>query len=167
VIGHELGHGFDDQGAKFDANGVLRAWWSKGDVDAFKARTDELAAQYDTFEPLPGLKINGRFTLGENIGDLGGLTIAYTAYKLSLDGQPAPVIDGFTGDQRFFLGWAQIHRSVQRDEDLRNHVMSDPHSPARYGVNGVVRNMDAWYAAFNVGPGDALYLAPDRRVRIW
>ncbi|HWL84527.1 MAG TPA: M13 family metallopeptidase [Polyangiaceae bacterium] len=167
VIGHELGHGFDDQGAKLDARGVLRPWWSKGDVDAFKARTDALAAQYDTFEPLPGLKVNGRLTLGENIGDLGGLTIAYTAYKLALDGKPAPVLDGLTGDQRFFLGWAQIHRSLQHDEALRNQIMSDPHSPAKYGVNGVVRNMDAWYSAFDIKPGDALYLAPNERVHIW
>jgi putative endopeptidase len=167
VIGHEMGHGFDDQGAKFDAKGVLRTWWTRSDLDAFTTRTDALAAQYDTFEPLPGIKINGRFTLGENIGDLGGLTIAYTAYKLSLQGKPAPVIDGLTGDQRFFLGWAQIHRSLQRDEDLRNQVMSDPHSPAKYGTNGVVRNMDTWYTAFDVKAGDALYLAPDKRVRIW
>lgn len=167
VIGHELGHGFDDQGSKLDAKGILRPWWSAADVDAFKTRTDALAAQYDAFEPLPGLKVNGRFTLGENIGDLGGLTIAYTAYQLSLAGKPAKEIDGLTGDQRFFLGWAQIHRSIQRDEALRNQILSDPHSPARYGVNGVVRNMDAWYTAFDVKQGDALYLAPERRVHVW
>ena len=167
VIGHELGHAFDDQGARFDPKGVLRTWWSKADLDAFKQRTDALAAQYDQFEPLPGLRINGRLTLGENIGDLGGMTIAYTAYQLSLHGKPAPVLGGLTGDQRFFLGWAQIHRSLQRDEELRRQVMSDPHSPPRFGVNGVVRNLDAWYAAFNVQPGDALYLPPDQRVRIW
>jgi putative endopeptidase len=146
---------------------VLRTWWSEADLQAFRGRTDALVAQYSEYEPLPGIKINGRLTLGENIGDLAGLTIAYTAYQLSLRGKPAPVLDGLTGDQRFFLGWAQIHRSLMRDEALRNQIMSDPHSPARYGVNGVVRNMDAWYSAFDVKPGDALYLAPDQRVRIW
>jgi putative endopeptidase len=167
AIGHELGHAFDDQGSRFDAGGVLRTWWSEADLQAFRVRTDALVAQYSEYEPLPGIKINGRLTLGENIGDLGGLTIAYTAYQLSLRGKPAPVLDGLTGDQRFFLGWAQIHRSLMRDEALRNQIMSDPHSPARYGVNGVVRNMDAWYSAFDVKPGDALYFAPDQRVRIW
>ncbi len=167
VIGHEMGHGFDDQGAKSDPKGVLRTWWSQADVDAFKKRTDVLADQYATFEPLPGLKVNGRLTLGENIGDVGGLNVAYRAYQLSLAGKPAPVLDGFSGDQRFFLGWAQVWRTVIRDQALRNQVMTDPHSPAIYRVNGVVRNVDAWYAAFEVKPTDALYLAPEARVRIW
>ena len=167
VIGHEMGHGFDDQGAKSDALGILRTWWSDADVAAFKSRTDSLAAQYDNFEPLPGIKVNGRLTLGENIGDLGGLTVAHKAYELSLEGKPAPVIDGITGDQRFFYGWAQVWRTVYRDQALRNQVLTDPHSPGMYRVNGVVRNIDAWYAAFDVKPGDALYLAPEQRVRIW
>jgi len=167
VIGHEMGHGFDDQGSKSDAKGVLRTWWVKSDEDAFKKLGDNLAGQYDAYEALPGLKLNGRLTLGENIGDVGGLSVAYEAYKLSLKGKSAPVLDGLTGDQRFFLAWAQGWRTLMRDARLRNQVMSDPHSPALFRVNGVVRNMDAWYAAFDVKPGDKLYLPPDQRVRIW
>jgi putative endopeptidase len=167
VIGHEMGHGFDDQGSKSDAKGVLRTWWSQADIDAFKKRTDALADQYAVFEPLPGIKVNGRLTLGENIGDVGGLNVSYRAYQLSLEGQPAAVRDGFTGDQRFFLGWAQVWRAVIRDQALRNQVMTDPHSPSIYRVNGVVRNVDAWYAAFDVKPEDSLYVAPESRVRIW
>jgi putative endopeptidase len=167
VIGHEMGHGFDDQGAKSDAKGVLRTWWKDADVEAFKKRTDVLADQYSAFEPLPGIKVNGRLTLGENIGDIGGLTVAHRAYQLSLGGKPAPAIDGYSGDQRFFLGWAQVWRSLIRDPALRNQVLTDPHSPAMYRVNGVVRNLDAWYAAFDVKEGDALYLKPENRVRIW
>jgi putative endopeptidase len=167
VIGHEMGHGFDDQGSKSDARGVLRTWWSQADIDAFKKRTGTLADQYSAFEPLPGIKVNGRLTLGENIGDVGGLNVSYRAYQLSLGGQPAAVRDGFTGDQRFFLGWAQVWREVIRDQALRNLVMTNPHSPSIYRVNGVVRNLDAWYAAFDVKPEDPLYLAPESRVRIW
>jgi putative endopeptidase len=167
VIGHEMGHGFDDQGAKSDAKGVLRNWWAASDVDAFKKRTDALADQYSAFEPLPGVKVNGRLTLGENCGDVGGLTVAYKAYQLSLDGKPAPTLDGYTGDQRFFLGWAQVWRSLYRDKALRNQVMTDPHSPAMYRVNGVVRNLDPWYAAFDVKQGDELFLPPEKRVKIW
>jgi putative endopeptidase len=167
VIGHEMGHGFDDQGAKSDAKGVLRTWWKPEDVEAFKKRTDTLADQYSQFEPLKGLHVNGRLTLGENIGDLGGLTIAHDAYLISLHGTPAPVIDGYSADQRFFFGWAQVWRTLDRDEALRNHVMTDPHSPGEYRVNGVVRNVDAWYSAFGVKPGDKLYLPPDQRVHIW
>ncbi len=167
VIGHEMGHGFDDQGAKSDAKGVLRTWWAPADVDAFKQRTDTLADQYAAFEPLPGMKVNGRLTLGENIGDIGGLTVAHQAYQIALDGQAAPVIDGYTGDQRFFLGWAQVWRTLYRDEALRNQVMADPHSPAMYRVNGVVRNLDAWYSAFDVKAGDPLYLTPEQRIKIW
>ncbi|MEZ5996719.1 MAG: M13 family metallopeptidase [Hyphomonadaceae bacterium] len=167
VIGHEMGHGFDDQGAKSDAHGVLRDWWSADDVTRFSALVDELAAQYDTFSPFPGIHVNGRLTLGENIGDLGGLEVAYQAYKISLNGQEAPVLDGITGDQRFFLGYGQGWKRLTRDAALRNQILSNPHSPAQYRVNGVVRNHDAWYAAFDVQPGDALYLAPEDRVHIW
>ncbi len=167
VIGHEMGHGFDDQGAKSDAQGVLRNWWKPDDEKAFKVLGDRLVGQYDQYEPLPGLHVNGRLTLGENIGDLGGLTVAHEAYKLSLGDAPAPVLDGVTGDQRLFLSWAQCWRTLMRDESMRNQVMSNPHSPARYRVNGVVRNMDAWYAAFDVQAEDELYLEPDQRVRIW
>ncbi|WP_394846167.1 M13 family metallopeptidase [Pendulispora brunnea] len=167
VIGHEMGHGFDDQGAKSDAKGVLRTWWGPADIEAFKKRTDALAEQYSMFEPLPGIKVNGRLTLGENIGDVGGLTVAYQAYQLSLEGKPAPTLDGYTGDQRFFLGWAQVWRALYRDQALRNQVLTDPHSPALYRVNGVVRNLDAWYKAFDVKADDPLYLAPDKRVKIW
>jgi len=167
VIGHEMGHGFDDQGAKSDAKGVLRTWWNAEDVAAFKKRTDALADQYAQFEPLPGLHINGRLTLGENIGDLGGLTMAHDAYRMTLNGATAPVLEGITGDQRFFLAWAQVWRTLDRDESLRNQILTDPHSPAQFRVNGVVRNVDAWYTAFDVRPGDKLYLAPDQRVHIW
>jgi putative endopeptidase len=167
VIGHEMGHGFDDQGAKSDAQGVLRDWWSPADVAAFTQVTDRLVAQYDAFTPLEGINVNGRLTLGENIGDNGGLQVSYHAYTLSRNGAAAPVLDGMTGDQRFFLGWAQAWRSLIRDAALRNQVLTDPHSPAIYRCNGTVRNMDAWYAAFNVQPGEALYLAPADRVTIW
>jgi putative endopeptidase len=167
VIGHEMGHGFDDQGSKSDARGVLRTWWAPDDTEAFKKLVDRLATQYDGYTALPGLNVNGRLTLGENIGDLGGLSVAYEAYHIALQGQPAPVLDGLTGDQRFFLSWAQAWRNLIRDARLRTQVMSDPHSPPKFRVNGVVRNMDAWYSAFNVQPGDKLYLAPDERVRIW
>ncbi len=167
VIGHEMGHGFDDQGAKSDARGVLRTWWSPADVAAFKELTGRLAAQYDQFEPLPGLKVNGRFTLGENIGDNGGLSVALIAYRLSLGGRPAPVLGNLSGEQRFFLGYAQVWRTHQREEALRNQVLTDPHSPAEFRVNGPVRNLAAWYEAFGVQPGNALYLPPEQRITIW
>jgi predicted metalloendopeptidase len=167
VIGHEMGHGFDDQGSKSDARGVLRTWWLPEDEQAFRKRVDRLAAQFDEFVALPGLNVNGRLTLGENIGDLGGLSVAYEAYHLSLDGREAAVLDGLTGDQRFFLSWAQVWRSLYRDEQLRTMVMSNPHSPPKFRVNGPVRNIDAWYTAFDVKPGDRLYLPPEERVRIW
>lgn len=173
VIGHEMGHGFDDQGAKSDGAGNLRDWWTPQDKAAFDALTSRLAGQYDQFCPFdeasPGGKacVNGRLTLGENIGDVGGLSLAYRAYKLSLNGKEAPVIDGFTGDQRFFLGWAQVWRAKTRDEQKRQYLVTDPHSPERYRVNGVVRNFDEWYKAFGVKPGDKLYLPPEERVRIW
>lgn len=167
VIGHEMGHGFDDQGAKSDARGVLRDWWSPQDVAAFQQVTNALAAQYDTFEALPGLHVNGRLTLGENVGDNGGLQVALRAYELSLEGRAAPELDGLSGNQRFFLGWAQAWRSRYRDEALRNLVLTNPHAPPKFRVNGVVRNMDAWYEAFGVTAEDDLFLPEDQRVTIW
>ncbi|RKF22540.1 M13 family peptidase [Altericroceibacterium spongiae] len=169
VIGHEMGHGFDDQGAKSDGTGMLRNWWAPEDKKKFEAATSALASQYDAFCPYDDGKtcVNGRFTLGENIGDLGGLSLAYRAYKMSLNGKEAPVIDGLTGDQRFFLAWAQVWRSTQREAAGRQRLLIDPHSPEKYRVNGPVRNIDAWYKAFNVKPGDDLYLPPDKRIKIW
>jgi putative endopeptidase len=178
VIGHEMGHGFDDQGAKFDAVGALNNWWTDTDQAAFRMLTDALVAQYDGFCPLDDgtTCVNGRLGLGENIGDVGGLSMAYKAYQLSLDtdgdgtvsaAEQAPVIDGLSGDQRFFLGWAQIWRSKYREEALRQQLKTGPHSPPEYRINGVVRNFDEWYEAFDVGPDDALYLPPEERIRIW
>ncbi len=167
VIGHEISHGFDDQGRKSDGQGMLRDWWTPADATAFEAQATRLGAQYDAFEPLPGARVQGRLTMGENIGDLAGLTIALEAYRASLNGRPAPVIDGLTGEQRVFLGWAQVWRQGIRPERLRQDLATDPHSPAQYRVNGTVRNIDAWYEAFDVQPGDALYIAPADRVRLW
>jgi len=167
VIGHELTHGFDDEGRKFDADGNLRDWWTAADAKAFDERAKKLGAQYDAFEPLPGVHINGSLTMGENIADLGGLTLALDAYHASLHGQPAPVIDGLSGDQRVFLGWAQAWRGKLTDDAIRRQVASDPHSPRAFRVNGPVRNIDAWYQAFGVQQGDKLYLDPKERVRIW
>jgi putative endopeptidase len=169
VIGHEIGHGFDDQGAKYDGTGLARDWWAAADLAAFTKRGDALVAQYERFCPLDEGKtcVNGRLTLGENIGDLAGLSVAYRAYRMSLGGKEAPVIDGLTGDQRFFLSWAQVWRVAMRDDALRQRLMTDPHSPAQFRVNGAVRNIDAWYKAFDIKPGDKLYLPPAQRVRIW
>ena len=167
VIGHEMGHGFDDQGSKSDSLGVQRNWWTDDDRANFEKLTTALAAQYDQFEPVPGYFVDGNFTLGENIGDVGGLSLAYRAYKLSLGGEEAPVIDGLTGDQRFFLSWAQVWQRKYREDALIQRLTSDPHSPSEFRVNGVVRNFDEWYEAFDVQPEDALYLAPEDRVRIW
>jgi len=178
VIGHEIGHGFDDQGSKSDGNGVLRDWWTPEDKAAFVARTDALVGQYDEFCPLDEGEtcVNGRLGLGENTGDLGGLSMAYKAYKMSLDtngdgtisaDEEAPVLDGFTGDQRFFMAWAQAWRNKYREEALRQQLIRGPHSPPVYRVNGIVRNFDEWYEAFNVGPEHALYLPPEERIRIW
>ncbi|WP_347302333.1 M13 family metallopeptidase [Croceibacterium sp. TMG7-5b_MA50] len=169
VIGHEMGHGFDDQGAKSDGKGVLRNWWADSDLARFTELGDELAAQYDKYCPLGEGEpcVNGRLTLGENIGDVGGLSLAYRAYRMSLNGQEAPVIDGLTGDQRFFLAWAQVWRAATRPAALRQQMLTDPHSPEQFRVNGVVRNNDAWYKAFDVQPGDELYLPPEQRVHIW
>jgi putative endopeptidase len=167
VIGHEMGHGFDDQGSKSDYAGVQRNWWTDEDRARFDARTKALVAQYNTYCPLEGHCVNGQLGLGENIGDLGGLSMAYTAYKLSLKGKPAPVIDGLTGDQRFFLAWAQVWQSKYRDEAMINQVKVGPHSPPQYRINGPLRNLNEWYQAFDVKPGDKLYLPPEQRVRIW
>jgi putative endopeptidase len=167
VIGHEMGHGFDDQGSKSDFAGIQRAWWTAEDRARFQQRVDKLGAQFDTYCPIENTCVNGKLTMGENIGDLGGLSMAYTAYHLSLDGKPAPVIDGLTGDQRFFLAWAQVWKAKYRDEALVNLIKSNPHSPAMYRVNGPLRNLDEWYQAFDVKPGDKMYVAPENRVRIW
>ncbi len=167
VIGHEMGHGFDDQGSKSDHAGIQRNWWTDEDRKRFEERTSALGKQYDAYCPLEGHCVNGKLAMGENIGDLGGLSMAYTAYKLSLDGKEAPVIDGLTGDQRFFLAWAQIWKSKYRDEAMINQVKVGPHSPPQYRINGPLRNLTEWYQAFDVQPGDALYLKPEERVRIW
>ncbi len=167
VIGHEMGHGFDDQGSKSDSAGVQRNWWTDADRARFDQRTKALGAQYDAYCPLQGQCVNGALTMGENIGDLGGISMAYTAYRLSLGGKPAPVIDGLTGDQRFFLAFGQIWKGKYRDESLLTLIKTNPHSPGMYRANGPVRNFDPWYKAFDVKPGDALYLAPEQRVRIW
>ncbi len=172
VIGHEISHGFDDEGSQYDAQGRLDNWWTKDDQAKFKVATAQLVAQYSGYCPFPAAGaqpaqcVKGELTLGENIADLAGLTVAYDAYKLSLGGKPAPVLDGLTGDQRFFLGWAQVWRRLYRDEELAQRLVTDPHSPSEYRT-AVVRNLDAWYEAFKIQPGDALYLAPDQRVRIW
>jgi endothelin-converting enzyme/putative endopeptidase len=168
IIGHEIGHGFDDQGRQFDATGRIRDWWSAASGAEFSKRAEKLGKQFDAYEPIPGTKINGKLTMGENIGDLGGLEMAYAAYRLHVakHGEP-PVIDGLTGDQRFFLAFGQAWRSKAREGALREQLLSDPHSPAMYRVNGIVRNVDAWYKAFNVKPGDKMYLPPEERVSIW
>ena len=167
VIGHEFSHGFDDQGSQYDAQGNLRNWWTDADREAFTEKTDRLVAQYDAYAPFPDASVNGRLTLGENIADLSGLTMAYRAYQLSLGGQPAPVIDGFTGDQRFFVGWARSWRGLFREAALRQYLQTDVHSPGEYRANGPVAHLDAFYQAFNVQPGDALYVAPEDRIRLW
>ncbi len=170
VIGHEFGHGFDDQGSRSDGDGRLRDWWTAGSRAEFDKRTGGLVEQFDQYEPVPGTHINGRQNLGENIGDLGGLSIAYAAYRRYVaekQGGEAPVVDGLTGDQRFFLAWAQLWRELATPDQLRQQALSDNHSAGKFRVNGVVRNMDSWYAAFDIRPGDALYLAPEKRVRIW
>lgn len=167
IVGHEIGHGFDDQGSKFDANGFLQSWWTEQDRAAFDALGDELAAQFSAYEPLPGLNVNGRQTLGENIGDLAGIIVTYHAYKLSLQGEPSPVLDGYTGEQRVFLGRAQARRFKRTEESLRARLLSAPHSPMKLRVNGMIRNIDEWYEAFDVQEGDAMYIPPEERVRIW
>ena len=168
TIGHELGHGFDDQGRQYDAKGRLRDWWTPATAAKYKVKADKLAAQFDQYEPIPGVKIKGRLTLGENLADLGGLETAYAAYRryVARHGEP-PVIDGFTGDQRFFLAYAQAWQGKRREGATRQQLLSDPHSPEKYRVDGIVRNFDPWYKAFNVKPGDKLYLPPEERVHVW
>ena len=167
VIGHEISHGFDDQGRKFDGKGVLRDWWKPEDNERFMSRADLLVKQYDAFSPLPGFNVNGQLTLGENIGDLSGLAVAYKAWQLSLQGKPSPAIDGFSGEQRFFVGWGQIWARKYRDDELIKRLKTDPHSPAQYRCNGILRNMPAFARAFGVEPGDRMYLPPGQQVRIW
>tara|TARA_R110000744_G_scaffold68920_10_gene140104 strand:+ start:2430 stop:4490 length:2061 start_codon:yes stop_codon:yes gene_type:complete len=167
VIGHEMGHGFDDQGSKYDGDGNMRNWWTEEDLAAFKVRTDNLVAQYSNYAVFDDLNVNGELTLGENIGDLSGVTIAYKAYKASLNGKEATVIDGLTGDQRFFMGYAQVWRGKMVEKSLRNRVATDPHSPAEFRALGSLSNMPEFYRAFDVKKGDAMYIAPEKRVKIW
>ena len=166
VIGHEISHHFDDQGAKYDENGRLNEWWTAADKKAFDASGRALIAQYDAYQIFPGANVKGAFTLGENIGDLAGLTIAYDAYRHSLGGADAPTLDGTTGDQRFYLGWAQVWRRNYREANLRQRLITDPHSPSEQRVF-VVRNLDPWYTAYNISAGQTLYLTPEQRVRMW
>jgi len=166
VIGHEISHHFDDQGRKFDPKGNFAEWWTKEDVTRFKVYTDKVVAQYGAYEPVPGMKVKGELTLGENIADLAGATIAYDAYKLSLKGKPAPVIDGYSGDQRFYLGFGQIWQNKSREDALRQQLTTDPHTPGAWRPY-VVRNFDSWYQAFNVKPGQKFYLKPEDRVKVW
>jgi putative endopeptidase len=167
VIGHEISHGFDDQGRKIDASGALKDWWTAEDAKKFEAQSEVFGAQYAKYEAAPGAFVNPKLTMGENIADLAGLQVAYDAYHRSLGGKPAPVIDGLTGDQRFFLAFAQGWRSKERDDAIKSQVASDPHTPSRFRVIGPVRNLDAWYAAFGIGPDSKFYIAPEQRVRIW
>lgn len=167
VIGHEITHGFDDQGRRFDSQGELRDWWTPEDSARFTAEATKLADQYASYDGVPGMKINGKLTLGENIGDQGGVLLAYDAYKASLNGKPAPVLDSYTGDQRFFMAWAQGWQKKVREDAAKMALASDPHSPARWRVDGTLRNIDAWYAAFNVTPAHKLYLKPEERARVW
>jgi endothelin-converting enzyme/putative endopeptidase len=168
IIGHEMGHGFDDQGSQFGPTGIFENWWTDAAKKAFTERTAALGAQYDAYEPLPGTHVNGKLTMGENIGDLGGIEAAYAAFqKYQARHGKAPVIDGLTGDQRFFLAYAQAWQSKRRDDLTRQLLLTDPHSPSQFRTNGVVRNVDAWYTAFDVRPGDKLYLPPEKRVHIW
>jgi putative endopeptidase len=167
VIGHEMTHGFDDQGRKSDGHGVLADWWQPQDAERFRAEAAKLGAQYDGYAVAPGVNVKGGLTMGENIADLGGILLALDAYRASLHGAPAPVLDGTTGDQRVFLGWAQVWRSKSRPDALKRQTTSDPHAPAQFRVDGPLRNVDAWYDAFGVKPGDRLYLRPEERVRIW
>ncbi|MEO5612249.1 MAG: M13-type metalloendopeptidase, partial [Sphingomicrobium sp.] len=166
VIGHEMSHHFDDQGSKYDVNGNLSDWWTPSDISNFKRLTDKLVIEYDAYEIFPGAHVKGEFTLGENIGDLAGMQTAYDAYHATLGGKEAPVIDGMTGDQRFYLGWAQVWRRNYREANLRARLLTDPHSPSQQRA-WIVRNFDPWYQAFDVQPGQKLYLAPADRVRIW
>jgi endothelin-converting enzyme/putative endopeptidase len=168
TLGHEMGHGFDDEGRQFDPQGRLRDWWTPATAAKYKVKADRLAKQFDQYEPLPGVHIKGKLTLGENLADLGGLETAYAAYRryVARHGEP-PVLDGFTGDQRFFIAYAQAWQGKRREGSLRQQLLSNPHSPEQYRVDGIVRNFDPWYKAFNVQPGDKLYLPPEERVHVW
>ena len=167
VIGHEISHGFDDQGSKYDGDGNLRNWWSEKDLEEFTKRSTQLAAQYDKYEALPGKFVDGKFTLGENIGDLGGLTVAYRAYKMSLNGKPSEVMDGYTGEQRFFIGWSQVWRRNYRDTELERRLKTDTHSPSHFRAMGTPRNITEFYKVFDVKEGDKMFLAEGERVKIW
>ena len=167
VIGHEISHGFDDEGSQFDGDGNLKSWWTKDDRKKFDALTGALAKQYDAYEPVKGYHLNGKFTLGENIADLGGLTIAAKAYQLALGGKPAPELDGFSGEQRLFMGWAQVWRRKYREENLINRVKTDPHSPSEFRANGTPLNVPSFYAAFGIKPTDKMYKPEDQRITIW
>ncbi|MGX9460343.1 M13 family metallopeptidase [Shewanella sp. A14] len=167
VIGHEMGHGFDDQGAKFDGDGNMRDWWTESDLKAFESKGKALIAQYDGYQVFDDLHVNGSLTLGENIGDLSGVTIAYKAYQMSLNGKEAPIIDGLTGDQRFFMGFTQIWRVKMKEEALRNRVATDPHSPGHFRALGALSNMPEFYSTYDVKEGDKMYIAPEKRVKIW
>lgn len=167
VIGHEISHGFDDKGSQYDGDGNLRDWWSHEDRAEFERRANQLVKQYSQYKPFEDMSVNGKFTLGENIGDLGGLSVAYAAYRISLGGNDAAIIDGMSGDQRFFAGWGQVWRRKYREPELRKRLLTDPHSPSRYRANGIVSNIDAFYSAFQIKPDDPMYIAPENRVRIW
>lgn len=167
VIGHEISHGFDDKGSMFDGDGNLRRWWSEDDRGEFERRAQLLIEQYSGYKPFEDANVNGELTIGENIGDLGGMAVAFEAYKMSLEGKEAPKIDGFTGEQRFFLGWGQIWRRLYREKELRRRLLVDPHSPSQYRCNGILSNMDAFYETFEIEPGSKMYIAPEKRVYIW
>jgi putative endopeptidase len=167
VIGHEISHGFDDQGRKIDASGAIKDWWTTADNERFKVEAKKFGDQYAQFEVVPGAHINPDLTMGENIADLAGVLVALDAYHMSLGGKEAPVIDGLTGDQRFFLAYAQVWRAKAREDALRNQVTTDPHSPTRYRTIAPLRNVDAWYQAFGISPDDDMYIAPEDRARIW
>lgn len=167
VIGHEMTHGFDDSGRQYDGDGTLRDWWTKDDADKFKSRADQVVAQYNAFTVVDTLHVNGKLTLGENLADLGGLNVAYAAFKKTKQGQSNQKIDGFTPDQRFFLSWAQVWRSEQRPEAAAQRILTDPHSPEQYRCNAPIQNIDAWYAAFNIQPGDKNYKKPEDRIKVW
>ncbi len=167
VIGHEIGHGFDDQGRHYDGTGALRDWWTEADATEFEKRAKMLVAQYSTASPLPGLTVNGELTLGENIGDLGGVSIAFKAYQISLAGKPSSTIDGLTGEQRLFMGWAQVWRQKRREEYTRQLILIDPHSPPQFRVNIPVSNVAGFYDAFGVKPADKMFRDPKDRVKIW
>ncbi|BAU55581.1 M13 family metallopeptidase [Mucilaginibacter gotjawali] len=167
VIGHEMTHGFDDQGRQYDADGTLRDWWTKDDADKFKTRADQVVTQYNGFTVLDTLHVNGKLTLGENLADLGGLNVAYAAFKKTKEGHSHKKINGFTPDQRFFLSWAQVWRSSQRPEAAAQRILTDPHSPEQFRANAPITNIDAWYAAFNVKPGDKMYQKPEDRIKVW